>query len=552
MTNKRVATVNGACGNKINATVSLDARGTPIVGSFVTIQSGTDVILGRIVEVELKNPIHDDDLFAPLIMQKGRLPFWSGDVDIERAKVEILGVMDVGTMTRIPLRANAASGTEIFPADRAAIDLFSIEKQHFLVLGTIPNSGGLPQRLINRHCGEHSDKNGRDLGGHGEAQHIGIFGQNGSGKTVLLTMLIAGRLAAHPQMGLLMPDTSGDLADPARHSRGPFRWNYAEVLRAANVEIERIPIEDIRLTATSTLKEKLKPLLVQRINMHPNNAERLADMIVDALFGTDDVNPTILTTDNVLQQAFENIAHCYSGTAQKKQKTEEIEALRSTNRRAIFDRDLAELRAFFDGRYEIRNLVRDVLENGRKIVLDMHSISHKDHRFVMSELIKRLVNHSVKMFRSENRTSNAIVVLDEGQRWVPEGKDDSEGLSDVIQDGFRTTRKYGIGWFIVAQSPAGLSNRVIRECRTWFFGRNLGIGADQKHLESILGQDGAAAYQQLAIQGDYFWVCAGQDNNLATGSTYFSLHPFGGNATQAFIEANQHIFAAPRVIAAAE
>jgi DNA helicase HerA-like ATPase len=92
---------------------------------------------------------------------------------------------------------------------------------------------------------------------------------------------------------------------------------------------------------------------------------------------------------------------------------------------------------------------------------------------------------------------------------VPEGGDDDEGLAEVIQDGFRITRKYGVGWYIVAQSPAGLSNKVIRECRTRFFGRNLGIGADHRHLETALGKDGAEAYQQLAIQGGYFWVCAG-------------------------------------------
>jgi hypothetical protein len=180
MAAKRIATVNGANGRIINATVSLDARGTPLRGAFVTTQSDSDMILGRITEVVLTNPIHDDDLFAPIIMQKGQLRHWSGDVDIERGTVEVIAVMDVGTMTRIPLRRNASSGTDIFPADQAAIDLFSIEKRHFLVLGEMRNSGGLRASIINRHCGEHTDNDGHDIGGYGEAQHVGIFGQNGS------------------------------------------------------------------------------------------------------------------------------------------------------------------------------------------------------------------------------------------------------------------------------------------------------------------------------------------------------------------------------------
>jgi hypothetical protein len=35
----------------------------------------------------------------------------------------------------------------------------------------------------------------------------------------------------------------------------------------------------------------------------------------------------------------------------------------------------------------------------------------------------------VRIFKSSKRHCNAIVVLDEGQRWTPEGRDDDEGLS---------------------------------------------------------------------------------------------------------------------------
>lgn len=536
----RIAIVDGASGHTIDATISLEARGKPIRGAFVAIQSETDMILGRITEVVMTNPIHENPTFAPVIMKQGSIPYWSADVDIERAKIEIISVLDLTTEQRVPLRRNAASGTEIMPVDQATMSQFAIEKQHFMVLGHVPNSGLLAS-VVNRHNGPASDDTG-DLGGYGEARHTAIFGQSGSAKTVLLTMQIAGRLAAHPQMGLLMPDTSGDLADPTRHSRGDFRWNYDDVLKAAGVRIDRIPISNIRLTSTDTLANKLQPLLAKRINMAADNARRLSDLIVNALFGTQDVDASQLNARTILTHAAAQIANCYSTPAQKKEKPQDVaNIVNDSNLFAVFDRELARVRDLFDGRFPVRDLVRDVLSDGRKIIIEMTGIHESDHRFVMHEIMRQLVSQANRIYHS-GATANALVVLDEGQRWVPEGSDDDEGLSDIIKDGFRTTRKLGVGWFIVAQSPAGLSKKVIRDCHTWWFGRNLGIGADRAHVEDILSKDGAEAYRQLAIQGGYFWVAAGLDNNFGTGTTYFAIHPFGGDATKAFIDANTQIF----------
>jgi hypothetical protein len=536
----RLAIVDGASAYEIDATISLEARGTPIRGAFVVIDSGNDRILGRITEITMSNPIHQDTAFAPTIMKQGSIPFWSADVDIEKAKVEIIAVLDTATMERVPLRRNASSGTPIQSADQTAMNQFALEKQHFVVLGHVPNSGLLAS-VVNRHNGPASNDDG-DLGGYGEARHTAIFGQSGSAKTVLLTTLLAGRLAAHPQLGLLMPDTSGDLADPTRHSRGDFQWNYAEVLKTAGVKIERIKIADIRLTSTATLIKKLAPVFRNRINMAAENAQRLADYVVNDLFGESDVDVARLTTEAILTLAEQHIAKCYSAAAQKKEKPQEVnEILQTPNRRAVFDSDFRRVRELFDGRFPVRDLVRDVLQNSRKIIIEMTGISQADHQFVMREIMMRMIGVANKIFHS-GEMANALVVLDEGQRWVPEGTDDEEGLSEMIKDGFRTTRKLGVGWFVVAQSPAGLSKKVIRDCHTWWFGRNLGIGADRSHIEDILSKEGAEAYRLLAIQGGYFWIGAGLDNNIGTGTSYFTLHPFGGDATAAFIEANSHIF----------
>jgi hypothetical protein len=108
-------------------------------------------------------------------------------------------------------------------------------------------------------------------------------------------------------------------------------------------------------------------------------------------------------------------------------------------------------------------------------------------------------------------------VLDEGQRWIPQDASrDDDNIGRLIQGHLRETHKYGLGWMIVAQSPTGIHNEVLRQAHTTYFGRGLGIGADQKHLEQNLGADGYEAYKQLEMQGGYFWVATGHDNNIGT------------------------------------
>ena len=113
-----------------------------------------------------------------------------------------------------------------------------------------------------------------------------------------------------------------------------------------------------------------------------------------------------------------------------------------------------------------------------------------------------------------NHSCNALVVLDDGQRWIPQdaGRDD-DNFGRLIQDHVRKTRKYGLGWMIVAQT--GIHNEVLPQQHTTHFGRGLRIGADQKHLEQNLGSDGHEAYKQIELQGSVFWVATGTTTTSA-------------------------------------
>jgi hypothetical protein len=535
----RVATVDAVTGHTITATLSIEARRTAVKGAFVTLKCGDDTLLGRVVSVDLTNMIHSNPTFGPYIMQHGSVPMWSGDVDIERAQVELIRAVDADGRF-VAMRRNPPSGTSIESATENQLELFYNERDHLLTLGTIPNSEGLPAAIINRNFGPY------EQGGYGEARHSAFFGQNGSGKTVLATMEISGRLAANPGMGLFMPDTAGDLSHPESHSRGDFRWDYIKVLEAGGITVERMSIRDIRLTAVETLRAKLVPLFKSHLATTDEKASELARRVVDTIITGQRVTLKELTADRVLDAVIACVARLYSGQNGRQKESAAVEIRDTPRSRRRFDNDVAQIAALFDGREEISHLIHGVLEGGRKVIVDAHTgISLADQEFVMREVMTQLGRQAARAFRERgNNSCNALVVLDEGQRWIPQdaGRDD-DSIGRLIQGHLRETRKYGLGWMIVAQSPTGIHNEVLRQAHTTYFGRGLGIGADQKHLEQNLGADGYEAYKQLEMQGGYFWVATGHDNNIGTESSYFSFHPFGGDATAAFIAANPGIFA---------
>jgi Zonular occludens toxin (Zot) len=184
-----------------------------------------------------------------------------------------------------------------------------------------------------------------------------------------------------------------------------------------------------------------------------------------------------------------------------------------------------------------------VLRNGRKVVIEQ--IDSTDGEFVMREIMEQIGWQAKRAFTElGNRACNALIVLDEGQDWVPQDSgEDESNIGRTIRRHMRETRKYGVGWMVIAQSAAGIHNDVLRHAHTVYFGRGLCVGADENHLKDRLGQEGYELYRQLDLQGGFFWVASGHDNNIGTETTPFALHPFGGNATEAFMNANPEIFA---------
>ena len=527
----RIASVDEVREGIIYVTMASEARGTPLRGQYVTVRSGKDIVLGRLREINLTNPIHSNPLFKPWLMVNGRLEHWSSEVDIEQGVIEEIDRRSENGDALIS-QTNPRSGTEVMLASAEDINRFYSDSDYWLALGEIPYSD-IPLTVVNRDFGKYSE------GGHGEAKHWAIFGQSGSGKSVFATMRISGLLVRHPRMGLLIPDTAGDLSDPTRHDRGEFRWNYATVLRSGGVKLETIDIGEIRLTEKPTLELLLEPVLKEAFRMGDKQASSLTENVVEDLFESY-LKSENITPEDIFAAVQRQILSVYAEKT-RQEKVRDVNQFHDNP--ATWNpwvRKIQHVREFFDGRENLRHLVKDVLEKGRKVIIRMQGMIERDQAFVIKEVMHHIWNQSKIIYKNGKETANALVVLDEAHNWVPqEGEGTYETAKSIVR-AFKETRKYGLGWMVISTRPAAVKKDVISDAHTKYFGCGLGVGADAAHLKDILGEDGEKTYKRLQSRNKFFFVGTGDDANL--GRSYFALQMFGGDATKKFMEANSHIF----------
>jgi hypothetical protein len=421
----------------------------------------------------------------------------------------------------------------VYPDD---LRQFYTDRKYYLTVGTIPNSGGLPATIINRSFGPWQ------IGGYGEARHVLIVGQNGSAKTVLALTLIVGKLAQHPEMGFLAPDTAGDIANPTRHDRGSFKWNWVEALKAARIRIDIINIEDIRLHSREMFKNLFMGVLHKAVNTDADHSLRLAEEIIEALFEGGPIEANKLTTDRLITEIRTRIANVYAGGS-KTQKEEEARRLETDmGKHRAFDKAMTHIRLLFDGREDLMQLISDVLTKGRKVVIKMDSarLYEKEQEAIMQEIMEQLQSQAAIIFK-KGEMGNALVALDEGTRWVPEGSFPDGSCAETVKRAFRETRKYGVGWMVISQRISEIAKTVLTQAHEKYFGKGVGGGNDRSHLRDQIGEAGLEMYDDLAKQGGFPWVAVGHSNNLGTEGMYFTFYPFDGDATNALIEANPHV-----------
>jgi hypothetical protein len=218
-----------------------------------------------------------------------------------------------------------------------------------------------------------------------------VIGRNGSGKSVLATTVVAVRLAQFPQMGLIMPDIAGDLANPDSHTRGDFRWDWIKVANSTGGRsIERIKCSDLCFNLRETLSRSLVAFIRRRFHTSPDKAAEIAGDIADLIpLAHGRITWENLTLDNFFAAAETALSRNYSGKTAA-DKTNRLDRYRANpNERAAFEHEFnTEIRELFNGNIDYQQLVHEVLRDGRRAVIE--EIPDNRREFVIGELVQQL------------------------------------------------------------------------------------------------------------------------------------------------------------------
>ena len=168
-------------------------------------------------------------------------------------------------------------------------------------------------------------------------------------------------------------------------------------------------------------------------------------------------------------------------------------------------------------------------------------------------VIKRLldgVNTVAEAMFKENKSLNALVVIDEAHRLapraLPEDDDTLSGVRSVLIDAARTTRKYGLGWMFISQTLSSLHTEILHQLRISFFGFGLALGSEYQSLSQLVGgkdpalelyrrfRDPHSSFDTASRQ--YSFMTIGPVSPLSFAGTPLFLNVF--NSVEAFMKEN--------------
>jgi hypothetical protein len=106
---------------------------------------------------------------------------------------------------------------------------------------------------------------------------------------------------------------------------------------------------------------------------------------------------------------------------------------------------------------------------------------------ILSELLAEIKKASEIAYSQTGGNLNTQIVFDEAWRYAPERSDSEEinALSKELGGFARDTRKFGIGWTYILQSPGDLRSDIWKQLTYVYAGYGL-VGEDVKKLESLV------------------------------------------------------------------
>mgnify|MGYP001770922594 CR=1 FL=1 len=478
--------------------------------------ASTHYALGQITEVQLRNIWHEDPTMRSLIRQRGSVDAVSGRQDTHLGQMMISAVFrksDPGGYEPSLLGTVPPTGTPIHLVNDLVLDeLLRPYRNQIFYLGKVYGSKPkLP--LWFKHFDQGAD-------GAGEAYHLGIFGKTGSGKSVLAKMILLA-YARYPKMALLVIDPQGEFArdmgkggasgefalpvgDIARkRGKSPVvltirnlvldRWELFEQVLFESQFFERLtmPKGENRELACSILSEKLQKSRVLLKDLYEFESFKKAWRIL----GDDSVQRVFYRTE-ASRTRFNTALQDANKEEFFRQHWSPVAELFRENRAGAksIDKALAWLLALTNDDGSPRN-TRPIL------VVDLSKEQAQGlfwNDLIQSLVIKRLLDglsQTAEHFYKDNRSLNALVVIDEAHRLAPRelssDNDVARSVRSVLIDATRTTRKYGLGWLFISQTLSSLHDEILNQLRIYFFGFGLALGQEYQALRQLVSSSGS-------------------------------------------------------------
>ena len=561
------------------AQLSLDILGSAVTRKLVgelalfrfTQDASAHYALGQITEIQLRNIWHEDPTMRSLIRQRGRVDAVSERQDTHLGQMVISAVFHEGVSASYEpsiLGTVPSTGTLIhLVTDEALDELLHPYRDQIFYLGHV--YGSKPKLPL---WFKHFDR-GPD--GAGEAYHIGIFGKTGSGKSVLAKMVLLA-YARYPKMALLVIDPQGEFARDMRKGGpiGEFPLPVGDIARKLGKQPVVLTVRNLVLDRWELLEQILfESQFFERLTIPKGENRELACGILA----------------DKLRKAKVKLGNIYSRTSFDKaweilndEKVQKVfyrtEASRTRFDSALKDADPDEF--YKDYWSPVAELFREdrvgakSINNALSWLLSSENPdgSEKSHRSILIIdlskeqaqglfwndkiqylVIKRLLDglsQTAEYFYKENKSLNALVVIDEAHRLAPRelptDGDAARGVRSVLIDAARTTRKYGLGWLFISQTLSSLHPEILQQLRIFFFGFGLGLGQEFQSLRQLVGSSGTAlglyqlfrdphsAFDMKSRQ--YSFMTIGPVSPLSFSGSPLFLNAF--NTVEAFLKTN--------------
>jgi len=510
-TSERIGTIGSPSST---SELSLDILGTAVskklVGElalFEFVQDGKPhYALGQITEVQLRNIWLEDPTMRSLARQRGQVNPVSGQQDTHLGNMTVSAVFsDEGNRFEPSILGTVpATGTHIHLATDEILDkLLERYKDEIFYLGHVYGSTPkLPLWFKHFGTGPH---------GAGEAYHIGIFGKTGSGKSVLAKMILLA-YARYPEMAIFVIDPQGEFSKDMRGQPipGGFQLPIPNVLRELNKPFRVLGVRDLVLDRWNVFEEILAGSeFFERLGIHTSDKRTLASAVLsenlqDRQIRLDQLyTPETFKTVWTILQEDSTLTKIYSGSARRQELLRMIqETDRDTHYRnywlpiaRLFQSDRSNaitshqlLREIFN-RSQVRPIV--VVDLSRESAQGLYW-NDRIQALIINSLLDGIVLQAERNFLERSESLNTLVLIDEARRLASRERIEDEEVNRIrknLADAALTTRKYGLGWMFISQSPLNLHRDIINQIRIYFFGFGLAMGAEYESLREIAGGD---------------------------------------------------------------